>query len=146
MAQIPTFYRGETIRVELSLRDETGVAHVVGVFAHSRPGAFSHRDPASTYEDIRLHGEGRGQRKASVAITGVVDERTATGEYVCRYVQAHDARGNYRKILPEPEIRFRVENGPGDSEGPELFGWRFDYPDHDQRPWWRRVLTRPPEP
>src|SRR5215211_4976329 len=79
MTMIPTFYHGDTIRVELSLYDESGVAHVVGVFAHTKPGRFSHRDPASRYEDIWLHGEGQGKIKAEVAITGRVDERTATG-------------------------------------------------------------------
>jgi hypothetical protein len=104
------------------LYDDSGVAHVVGVFAHTKPGRFSHRDPASRYEDIWLHGEGQGKIKAEVAITGKVDERTATGEYVCRYVQAHDTQGNYMMFRPDPEIRFRVDNDPYDREGPELGG------------------------
>ena len=63
MARIRTFYHGDTIRVVLSLYDDSGVAHVVGVFAHTKPGRFSHRDPASRYEDIWLHGEGQGKSR-----------------------------------------------------------------------------------
>jgi len=140
MTMIPTFYHGDTIRVELSLYDESGVAHVVGVFAHTKPGRFSHRDPASRYEDIWLHGEGQGKIKAEVAITGRVDERTATGEYVCRYVQAHDTQGNYMMFRPDPEIRFRVDNDPYDREGPELGEWRFPDADAQGRRWWSRIF------
>ena len=141
MAKVPTFHSGDTISIELSLRDDSGVALVVGVFAHTSPGAFSYGDPTSRYEDIRLAGDGRGQTKAKVIISATVEESTSTGEYAYRYVQAHDARGNYRTFHPDPDIRFRVENGPADREGPELADWRFGgSPGPSRSPWWRRLL------
>jgi hypothetical protein len=129
VADVPTFYSGEEIRIELELRDESGVGHVLGVFAHADPGAFSREDPASGYEHMRLRGSGEGQAKAAVVISATVGEKLASGEYVCRYVQAYDVRGNYRTTHPRPEVRFRVDNDPGDREGPELSDRRF--PRHD---------------
>jgi hypothetical protein len=145
VADLPTFYSGEEIRIELELRDESGVGHVLGVFAHADPGAFSREDPASGYEDVRLRGSGEGQTKATVVISAMVGEEVASGEYVCRYVQAYDVRGNYRGIHPHPEIRFRVDNDLDDREGPELSDWRF--PGHEtggRRSWWRRLLGGQP--
>jgi hypothetical protein len=141
VADVPTFYSGEEMRIELELRDESGVGHVLGVFAHADPGAFSREDPASEYEDVRLRGSGEGQTKATVVISATVGEEVASGEYVCRYVQAYDVRGNYQVIHPRPEICFRVDNDPDDREGPELSDWRF--PGHDpggRRSWWRRLV------
>jgi hypothetical protein len=66
---------------------------------------------------------------------------TNPGEYACRFVQARDAMGNYRTFHPDPDIRFRVENGPGDREGPQISNWRFSGPPEIRhRPWWRRLL------
>ncbi len=86
MEEIPTFYSGDTISVEFSLRDDTGVSSVVAVFAHTNPGAFTYGDPTSRYEDIQLAGVGRDQPKATVTISGKVEESTASGEYACRFV------------------------------------------------------------
>jgi hypothetical protein len=44
------------------------------------------------------------------------------GEYRCEGVTVYDTHLN-RKTF-SPDIRFRVENIPGDHEGPELLGWR----------------------
>ena len=95
MTEIPTFHFDDTIRVDLELRDESRVGHVVGVFAHTNPGVFDRRNPASEYGYIRLWGNGGGQAKDTVTITGKVSEEMASGDYVCRYVQAYDARGNH---------------------------------------------------
>ena len=141
LAEIPTFFSGEAIRLELELRDESGVGQVMGVFAHASPGAFSREDPTSGYEDIRLEGNGEGRAKATVIISGTVGREVASGEYVCKYVQAYDTQGNYRTFHPEAEIRFNVENGPRDREGPELSDWRFVEPGtRDRRSWWRGLF------
>ncbi len=143
MTEIPTFYLGDTIHVELGLRDENGLAHVIGVFAHMRPGAFSPNDPTSKYEDILLRGNGEGQAKAKVIITSTVSKETASGEYLCRYIQAHNTQGDSRMFHPEPEIRFRVDSRQGNREGPELSHWRFADTNVNvgaRRPWWRRLL------
>ena len=34
MSDLPTFYSGEEIRIDLELHDESGVGNVLGVFAH----------------------------------------------------------------------------------------------------------------
>jgi len=137
--EAPTFYSGETISIELAMHDDSGVSSVVAVFAHTNPGAFTYGDPTSRYEDIYLTGDGRDQPKAAVTISGTVEESIASGEYSCRYVQARDAMGNYRTFHPDPDIRFRVENGPGDREGPQLSNWRFSG-SPEPRPWWRRLF------
>ena len=141
MVDLPTFYSGEQIRIELELHDESGVGQVLGVFTHADPGAFSREDPASGYEDLQLRGSGEGQAKARIVISATVSEEVASGEYICRYVQAYDMRGNLQMIHPHPEIRFRVDNDPEDREGPRLRGWRF--PEQEpggQQSWWRRLL------
>jgi hypothetical protein len=142
VVDLPTFYSGQEICIELELRDESGVGQVLGVFTHADPGAFSREDPASGYDDVQLRGSGEGQAKATVVISATVGEEVASGEYVCRYVQAYDVQGNLQTIHPRPEIRFRVDNSPGDREGPQLSDWRF--PGHDapggRRSWWRRLL------
>ena len=126
MEEIPTFYPGDTISVEFSLRDDSGVSSVVAVFAHTKPGAFTYGDPTSRHEDIQLAGDGRGQPKATVTIRGKVEESTASGDYACRFVQVRNAMGNHRTFHPDPDIRFRVENGPGrqlaSTSARQLFG------------------------
>ena len=141
MEELPTFYSGDTISVEFAMRDNSGVSSVVAVFAHTKPGAFTYGVPTSCYEGIKLAGDGRGQPKATVTISGKVEESTASGEYACRFVQARDAMGNYRAFHPDPDIRIRVENGPADREGPQISNWRFSGPPEIRhRPWWQRLL------
>jgi hypothetical protein len=79
MEELPTFYSGDTLSVEFAMRDDSGVSSVVAVFAHTNPGAFTCGDPTSRYEDIQLVGDGRGQPKAAVKISGKVEESTASG-------------------------------------------------------------------
>jgi hypothetical protein len=141
VADVPTFYSGEQIRIELELHDESGVGQVLGVFTHVDPGAFSAEDPASGYADVQLRGSGEGQAKATVVISATVSAEVASGEYVCQYVQAYDMRGNLQTIHPHPEIRFRVDNEPEDREGPQLRDWRFPEQEPGGRQsWWSRLL------
>lgn len=39
------------IGADLALHDGSGVSHVMAVFAHANPGAFTCGDPTSRYED-----------------------------------------------------------------------------------------------
>ncbi len=49
--------------------------------------------------------------------------------------------GNYRTFHPDPDIRFRLENGPVDREGRQISNWRFSGPPEIRhRPWWQRLL------
>jgi hypothetical protein len=76
---------------------------------------------------------------SGVSSVVAVFAHTNPGEYACRFVQARDAMGNYRTF--HPDIRFRVENGPGDRERPQISNWRFSGPPEIRhRPWWRRLL------
>ena len=52
-----------------------------------------------------------------------VTDDIAPGEYVCGYLDLQDIRGN-QTVISSTDIRFRIEDIPGDHEGPELEHWR----------------------
>ena len=107
-----TYSLGDTIRGELDLLDESGVLTVSATFYETESGhAFS------------IHGEGEGRTEVTVVLTEKVTDKTLPGEYRCKYVTVYDTHLN-RKTF-SPDIRFRIENIPGDHEGPELLGWRL---------------------
>src|SRR5215212_7537170 len=108
---IETFSLGDTIRVELDLRDESGVSTVSAAFYELNTG-----------KGFMMRGESDGERKVTVALAQEVTNEILPGEYRCEGVTVYDIHLN-RKIF-YPDIRFQVENIPGDHEGPELFGWR----------------------
>lgn len=102
---------GDTIWVELDLRDESGVLTVSATFCETESG-----------HGFSMHGEGEGQTEVTVVLTEKVSDKILPGEYQCKDVIVYDTHYNYSTFTPE--IRFRVENVPGDHEGPELVGWR----------------------
>ena len=107
------FAPGDTVRVGITLRDDTGIGEVFGVF--SRAG-----NPA---DSLVLRGNGGGERQATVPVEVRINERTAEGEYRCQYVQAHDVSGHYEVF--RPDITFTVDQPGTDTIGPSYEGWSF---------------------
>ena len=108
-----TFSLGDTIRVELDLRDESGVSTVSATFYELTSG-----------EGFMMRGESEGELEVTMALSQEVTKEMRPGEYRCESVTVYDIHSN-RKTF-SPDIRFRVENlPPGDHEGPELLGWRI---------------------
>ncbi len=106
-----TYSLGDTIRIELDLQDESGVLTVGITFYEVKTG-----------HSFSMHGEGEGYANATVVLTEKVTDKTLPGEYRCKDVTVYDTHYNHRAFTPD--IRFRVEDFPGDHEGPELAGWR----------------------
>ena len=106
-----TFSLGDTIRVELDLRDESGVSTVSAAFYELNTG-----------KGFMMRGESDGESEVTVALAQKVTNEILPGEYRCEGVTVYDVHLN-RKTF-HPDIRFRIVNIPGDHEGPELFGWR----------------------
>ena len=106
---------GERISVRIDLQDDSGIYDVTALFEHSdNPNAV-----------ITLPGYGGGARRATVYIQNFVTTNTPPGQYVCKYIQAQDGRGNYSVL--HPDISFCVEQHTAsvDDHGPELNGWGF---------------------
>jgi len=101
---------GDTITITLDLRDPSGVAKVSDVFNDVQSGRA-----------IQMDGDGGGQPQATIMLEATVTNDTVPGEYKCQYVEAYDTKGNHK--THRPDIRFRIENVPGDHEGPELTSW-----------------------
>ena len=107
-----TFSLGDTIRVELDLRDESGVSTVSAAFYELNGG-----------KGFMMRGESEGEREVTMVLTQEVTNEIPPGEYRCEGVTVYDI--HYNRKTFSPDIRFRVENlPPGDHEGPELLGWR----------------------
>ncbi len=106
---------GERILIGIDLYDDSGIYDVTGIFVHSEnPDAV-----------ITLPGYGGGARQATVYVQNFVTTNTPSGQYVCKYIQAQDGRGNYSTL--HPDISFYVDRrfAPTDDQGPELEGWSF---------------------
>jgi hypothetical protein len=110
-AIMETFSLGDTIRVELDLRDESGVSTVSATFYELNSGV-----------GFMMRGESEGERELTMVLSQEVTEEMLPGEYRCQGVTVYDVHLNRKSF--HPDIRFRVVNIPGDHEGPELFGWR----------------------
>jgi hypothetical protein len=106
------FSPGDTIRVELDLRDESGVSTVSATFSELTSGW-----------GFIMRGESQGEPEVTLTLSQKVTNEILPGEYRCENVTVYDTHLN-RKIF-YPDIRFRVEYTPGDHEGPELMGWRI---------------------
>ena len=109
---VETFSLGDTIRVELDLRDESGISTVSATFYELNSGM-----------GFMMSGESEGAPQVTVALSLEVTNEILPGEYRCEGVTVCDTHFN-RKTF-SPDIRFRIENISGDHEGPELLGWRL---------------------
>jgi hypothetical protein len=112
MKWMRTYSLGDTIRLELDLRDESGVSTVSAAFYDTESG-----------EGFAMHGEGEGRTEVTVVLTQRVTENALPGEYRCEGITVYDVH-LHRKVFT-PDIRFRIESFPGDHEGPRLLGWRL---------------------
>ena len=112
-----TYTIGDTIRIEISLRDKTGIGYIAAIFN----GCVTYTRPSGG--TIVLVGDGGNRTDANVELKTQITNQTTPGEYRCEYIQVQDTLGNH--ILHYPDIRFRIEDIPGDHEGPELVDWRF---------------------
>jgi hypothetical protein len=109
--EMETFSLGDTIRVELDLRDESGVSTVSATFYELKSS-----------RGFMMRGESEGETEVTVVLMQEVTREILPGEYRCEGVTVYDTHLN-RKTF-SPDIRFQVENVPGDHEGPELLDWR----------------------
>ena len=112
-----TYRLGDSLSLEVKLRDKSGIGYVAALFNRCNTGAH----PASGV--ILLVGNGAGQTEANVELATQITNQSTPGEYICEYLQVQDSLGNH--MFHYPDIRFRIEDVPGDHEGPELLDWRF---------------------
>lgn len=110
---VPIFERGDTIRLELRVRDDSGVSRVETRFRNE-----SEESVRSVYRSVELEGE----TDALAVIELQVGEDLPPGNYVCEYVAITDRRGN-QSLIAAPGIEFRVEGDAEDSQGPALLDW-----------------------
>jgi hypothetical protein len=111
----PRYSAGERISVGVELQDDSGIYDVKAQFVNPD-------DPNAV---ITLSGYGGGAQLATVYVQNFVTTNTLPGQYVCKYIQAQDGRGNYSDL--HPDIRFYIDQQTAsvDDEGPELKGWSF---------------------
>src|SRR4051812_35321460 len=106
---------GERILVRIDLHDDSGIYDVTGLFVHSdNPNAV-----------ITLPGYGGGAQRATVYIQNFVTTNTPPGQYVCKYIQAQDGRGNYSTLHTDISFCVDQQTASVDNQGPELNGWGF---------------------
>jgi hypothetical protein len=110
---VPVFERGGTIRLELRVRDSSGVSRVEIRFRNESEDSIR-----SVYRSVELEGE----TDALAVIELQVDEDLPPGDYVCEYVALTDRKGN-QSLLAAPGIEFRVEGSVEDRQGPALLDW-----------------------
>ncbi|MBX6764663.1 MAG: hypothetical protein AB1425_13320 [Actinomycetota bacterium] len=107
-----TYTVGDTITLELDLRDSSGVSRVDALFREDASGRV-----------ISMHGDGGGEKEVTVRLEVGLTDETFPGEYRCRFVDAYNTRGG--KDTHHPDIRFRVQMFPAEGGGPELVEWRL---------------------
>ena len=106
---------GERISVGVELQDDSGIYDVTALFVHAdNPNAV-----------LTLPGYGGGSRQATVYIQNFVTTNTLPGQYVCKYIQAQDGRGNYSTLHPDISFYVDQQTASVDDEGPQLQGWSF---------------------
>jgi hypothetical protein len=112
-----TYTLGDTVRLEIKLRDKSGVGYIAALFNRC------HTDTHPASGILLLIGDGGGQTLALVELATQITDQSIPGEYKCEYVQVQDTLGNH--VFHYPDIRFRIRGIPGDHEGPDLLDWRF---------------------
>src|SRR5215207_3130473 len=113
--EAPRYSAGERISIGIDLHDDSGIYGVWALFVHSdNPNVV-----------ITLPGYAGGAQRATVYVQNVVVTNTPPGQYVCKYIQAQDGKGNFSTL--HPDITFYVEQQTAsiDAQGPELDGWGF---------------------
>ena len=61
--------------------------------------------------------------EVTIGLTQEVTDKTLPGEYRCKNLTVYDTHYNHKTFAPD--IRFRIENVPGDHDWPELVGWQI---------------------
>lgn len=112
--QLATYGLGDKIRIELEVSDESGVGAAAAQFVNEQESG----------KQIMLAGDGGGETSTVVVLETEVVEGMAPGHYQCFYVSLTDNLGNKRITRPD-EMKFIIEDIPGDHQGPRLHGWRI---------------------
>src|SRR5918992_3911857 len=89
-AIMETFSLGETIRVELDLRDESGVSTVSAAFYELNSG-----------KGFMMRGESDGEKEVTVALAQEVTNEILPGEYRCEGVTVYDIHLNRKTFHPD---------------------------------------------
>ena len=116
---LPTYSRGDTVRLPVELRDKTGVGYC---FAHFYPVEDS---AASMANPIEVSGDGKGAKEALLELTKTLTSEKP-GVWQCASIVVRDTIGNRNMIeeFAEP-ILLRVADDPGaDYDAPELVSIR----------------------
>jgi hypothetical protein len=74
-------------------------------------------------EHTNTHHPANKRTEVTIGLTQEVTDKTLPGEYRCKNVTVYDTHYNHKTFAPD--IRFRIENVPGDHDWPELVGWQI---------------------
>ncbi len=80
-----TFSLGDTIRVELDLRDESGVSTVSAAFYELNGG-----------KGFMMRGESEGQSEVTMVLSQEVTNEIPPGEYRCECLMVYDVNSTVR--------------------------------------------------
>src|SRR5215207_6689406 len=109
-----TYEPGDTVQVELSLADSSGVGSV-SMVAISADGGL-----------LLLSGHGGGQTSAVVTLSGGVRADTPPGTYTATQATVSDALGNTAQRTLSPALTFTIAAPVyPDTAAPTASGWGF---------------------
>lgn len=117
--------QGEYVVLRVSLKDKTGISTVQAsaiLQEERRPltDFKSKTEMAGMELRVDLQGEARGERHATVELTGRISTQPP-GVYECRSVTAWDVYGQSTGLELNPPRRFEIaEDQERDREGPEI--------------------------
>ncbi len=112
---VPTFERGDVIRIELKVADDSGVELVEARFRNESREAVR-----SIHRSVELDGE----TETTAILELRAGDELPPGDYVCEYISLTDKLGN-KSLIAAPGIEFHVEGDAKDYEGPSLLDWSF---------------------